>query len=652
MSGAALILEGNLLASTVLTPPESRRSTMAAVRAMSHARLTANSRLFFVAVLVLSAVYSSWHLGRGWVPHDEGALGQSAMRVLQGELPHRDFDEIYTGGLSYVNAAAFRVFGTTLLSMRLVLFALFLAWIPAVFYIASRLAPPLAAAGITLLCVAWSLPNYPAPLPSWYNLFLAVIGIAALFRWLEDRRARWLIAGGVAGGLSLLVKVVGLYYVAGVLLFLVFQAHEESRRALKLDSPNAAPRGRSYALFTTACLFAFLGALVLLVRHQLYPAELVQFVLPGIALSVLIIRNEWLQPAGSSGIRFRTLGRLLLPFLFGFALPVGLFLIPFARAHAVGALLNGVFVLPVLRFGAASHRMPSLTSLRALIPVLLLFAYGRQLAGRSTRHHWVILSLLMGAYLVATGTNPLLYHLVWFAIRNTLPMLVLLGAFILSRTRAADAESPLTRSRTMLLLSVSAVFTLVQFPFSAPIYFCYVAPLVALAAVALLPQVRPMAPAVPVSLLAFLIAFAVLRVNTSPLGSMGLWYQPYPATTSLALPRGHLDVPLQDANMYHAAVGVLQQHARGGYTWASPDCPEVYFLSGLKNPTRSLFDFFDEESGRTARILSALDQHGVTAIALNSSPAFSGAISDELVNALKVRYPFGTNVGKFQIRWQ
>jgi hypothetical protein len=144
----------------------------------------------------------------------------------------------------------------------------------------------------------------------------------------------------------------------------------------------------------------------------------------------------------------------------------------------------------------------------------------------------------------------------------------------------------------------------------------------------------------------------VMRVNTSPLGSMGLWYEPYPTTTSLALPRGHLDVPVQDANMYRTAVGVLQQHARGGYTWASPDCPEVYFLSGLRNPTRSLFDFFDEENGRTARILSALDQHGVTAIALNSAPSFSGGISDELAKALVVRYPFGTNVGKFEIRWQ
>jgi len=175
---------------------------------------------------------------------------------------------------------------------------------------------------------------------------------------------------------------------------------------------------------------------------------------------------------------------------------------------------------------------------------------------------------------------------------------------------------------------------------------------VALLAVALLPHARPMPPAVPASFLIFLVAFAVMRVNTSTLSGMGWMYQPYPRTASLALPRGGLDVPAREAEMYRVAVKVLQQHARGGYTWASPDCPEVYFLSGLGNPTRSLFDFFDDNTGRTARILSALERHGVTAIALNRAPEFTAGIPEDLVNALEQRYPFGANIGKFQIRWQ
>jgi hypothetical protein len=111
-------------------------------------------------------------------------------------------------------------------------------------------------------------------------------------------------------------------------------------------------------------------------------------------------------------------------------------------------------------------------------------------------------------------------------------------------------------------------------------------------------------------------------------------------------------VPDYDAKMYNIAVRLLRRHTRGGYTWASPDCPEIYFLAELRNPTRSLFDFLDEPAGRTARIMDALQRHGVTAVVLNRAPQFSAQIPDDLVAELEKRYPYGANVGKFQIRWQ
>jgi hypothetical protein len=608
----------------------------------------ADWRLLLLGVLAASALYVAWHLNRGWIPHDEGALAQSAERLLQGELPHRDFDDVYTGGLAYLNAGAFRLFGTTLLTMRLVLFALFVAWVPAVFYVASRLVRPVAAAGLTLLCVVWTLPNYPAPMPSWYNLFLAMLGLAALVRWLEDRRPRWLAAAGVAGGLSVLVKVVGLYFIAGVLLFLVFEAHARSRA---VGGPEAR-RGWAYALFTTICLLGFCAALVLVVHRQLYAAELVHLLLPGMLVAGLLIRNEWIEPAGGSRARFMTLARLLAPFIAGVALPVAIFLVPYVRANALAALVNGLFVLPVKRLDEASYRMLSLWSVLAVVPAWLLHAYGRRLAGRATRHHLIGLAAVLAALLVASGRVPLVYRSVWYGARNALPLLVLIGVVVMARVRPADAASPLRRSRTMLLLSASALLTLVQFPFPAPIYFCYIAPLVVLLAAALLPYSRPVTPVVPAALVVFLIAFAVLRTNTSALLGMGVLYRAYPETTSLGLPRGNLDVRVEDAAMYDRALAVLLRHARGGYTWASPDSPEVYFLSGLKNPTRTLFDFFDDDTERTPRILSTLERHGVTAVVLNAVPQFSDQVPEELRHALEARYPSAMNIGRFQIRWQ
>ena len=628
------------------TPAE--RDARAGAAPGAAARREVDWRLLLLGVMVVSAVYVAWHLGRGWVAHDDGTLAQSAERLLQGELPHRDFDEIYTGGLTYLNAAAFRVLGTTLFSLRIVLFAVFLAWVPAVFYLASRLVRPVTAAAVTLLCVAWSLPNYPAPLPSWYNLFLAVFGMAALFRWLEDPRRRWLVAAGVAGGLSLLVKVIGLYYVAGVLLFLVQQEQERSRAA----AASEARGGWAYGAFATGALLLFVAALLLLVRRQLFVAEFVQFVLPGALLAGLLIRVQWTQPAGPSRERFVALARLLGPFLLGVALPVALFLVPFVRAAALEPLFNGVFVLSAKRFGVAAYRMLSPWSMLSLVPFVVMAWYARRMAGRMPWWQVAGLASALVAYLVATGSTPVLYRVVWYGMRALLPMLVLLGVIALARPRVADTASPLLRAQTMLLLSVAAVFTLVQFPFSAPIYFCYVAPLVVLCAVALLRHARPMARAVPLLGVAFLTAFAVFRMNTSLLFGMGVLFVPYPPTASIGVPRAGLRIPDHEAQMYHVAVTMLQQHARGGYTWASPDCPELYFLSGLRNPTRSLFDFFDDPTGRTPRILQALDRHGVTAVVLNRAPQFSPQVADDLVAAIEERYPYGADVGKFQVRWR
>src|ERR1700739_170835 len=91
------------------------------------------SMLILLLVWLLSAVYAGMNLKREWVPHDEGILAQAAERVLHGEIPHRDFNDPYTGGVAYLDALAFRIFSPTLLALRYTLFAFFLFWVPTVF---------------------------------------------------------------------------------------------------------------------------------------------------------------------------------------------------------------------------------------------------------------------------------------------------------------------------------------------------------------------------------------------------------------------------------------------------------------------------------------------------------------------------------------
>ena len=65
------------------------------------------------ALILLALVYLTQFVDRGWVPHDEGQLGQCAALALGGALPHVGFQDAYTGALSQVYAAVFAASAST-----------------------------------------------------------------------------------------------------------------------------------------------------------------------------------------------------------------------------------------------------------------------------------------------------------------------------------------------------------------------------------------------------------------------------------------------------------------------------------------------------------------------------------------------------------
>src|SRR5688572_30749621 len=74
-------------------------------------------------LLALAVIYLAWFVPRGWVAFDEGMIGQTADWVLRGARPHVDYQEPYTGGLTLLYAALFRIVGVDLVNVRWLLFA-------------------------------------------------------------------------------------------------------------------------------------------------------------------------------------------------------------------------------------------------------------------------------------------------------------------------------------------------------------------------------------------------------------------------------------------------------------------------------------------------------------------------------------------------
>lgn len=611
--------------------------------------ITIAARWDFVVLLVVyvfGVAYESYFLFRGWFPWDEGALAESASRVLAGQLPHRDFGEIYSGGLNYLHAFAFLLFGEKLASMRIVLFAFFAVWIPVLYALGRRFASPAVAGAFVAACVAWSVPNYSASMPSWYNLFFATFALASLLRYFDQRRARWLVVAGLTCGLSIILKSTGIYAVVGVFLVLLF---DEQVRA----ESKAIKRRSSYLAFLLICVGAALALLIVLLHSRLGVSEAANFLAPGSFIAAFLIWNEVRVGRIEASTRLRSLVGPVGSFGLGLALPLLVFVAPYLVSNSLGSLLHGLIVEPSARLRFAAVSPPTLSSIPVTILVLIAFigvgyalsrpTFGERLAGAG----------LLAIWFVLTGTSYG-YTTTWTAVRDASILLVPVGAVAFAvalRRPGYDQTENVRRFAPLALLSFA---TLIQFPFSAPIYFCYVAPLVFLAALALATWRREIglgaySTTALVALFLFLAAFGVMRMNPMFIGGGATIGE----GALLRLARsGPLRVSPADSRLYERVVARIRETGTSSYIYAGPDAPELYFLADRRNPTRTTFEFFGRGPRHDGQLLRALDQHAVSVVALNLRPAFSPQLDSRVMAALAARYPHHERIGRFELRWR
>jgi hypothetical protein len=608
--------------------------------------------IVLAVVWLLSAVYVWQYLDRGWWPNNAGAFAMSALRVQGGELPHRDFDEIYTGGMSYLHALSFEVFGTSMTSMRRALFVVFLTWIPSFYFIATRFASPLVAGLFTLLATTWSLPIYSEPISSWYNLFLATHGLAALVRYFDGRRRRWLFIAGACGGLSVLAKIVGLYFLAAAGLALVF--HEARVRAA---SDNAAPaeerQGATlspFALSIAAGLSVCVVVAGFVISRWFGPWGFVHLGLPIAAVAVVAIVAEFRTPAAAFSARLAALWSLAWPLTLGAVIAIVPFVLPFALSGSLDMLARGLFMDPQLRLTVTATAPPPASW--AALPILVVLAWQWRWPSVST----LVLAAALAApavLLLAQGGGDAYYPAVIGAIRILLPCAVVAGSVRLLFGPRAMPGDP-APSAIFAVLSVAAMCALVQFPVAETIYIYFAAPLGLLAVLATADLRAPVSRTLVVCTAVTLVAFSALWINRSL--HLGLPRPPFVADDqvhTLAIDRaGGLRVRADEKTQYEVLVNALRRVARGEYIYATPDSAEVYFLSGFKNPTRTSYDFFDEPSGRVERIKKTLEDHKVSAVVINMRPQYSDPPPPELLSWLEKRYPHSGQVGIFRLLWQ
>ena len=608
------------------------------------------------ALVIAAGLYLFPFMLRTWVPHDAGLLGQSAERVLQGELPHRDFEDAYTGGLSFLHAAAFQLLGMKLTSLRWVLFASALAVVPALYGIAVRAAPPWLACLVTAACVVWSVPNYPGPLPTWYVLFLTIGGTYLLIRYGETGQRRWLLAAGVCGGLSLLFKIFGLYFLAAASFWFVF------RQLHSTNVPSESKTVRWVSLVVAAGVSITLLSLVaLLLRRSLDPLTAYHYLAPIAALCVAAVvgitrvGETRVGEKGSGTNGLMTMGRSLASevgvFYLGVLLPVVLFLIPYAMTGSLADLLHGVIVLPQLRLSDGAIELPPWqTALLVVVPIgiLLISAACEGPRSRVRPFARIMIGAVVLLLLLVSGSR---YYEIWYSLRWLLPMLAVLACLLLVRARPGGAPLSANQAQNLfLVVAVAALFNLVQHPTPFPWYFCYCAPLVLLSLL-YVGRLAPRCRFGVAALLTLYLAFAVVQMNRGY-----FTVRPSDVTSpshTLDIPRGGLLVSDDYKRKYESLVALVQTHsAPDTEIFAAPDCPQVYFLCERRNPTRTMYDFFDTRSDRTDQLIHMLDQRPIAVVVINRKPVFSGRLDPRLVAAIESRFDRREDVGEFTVAWR
>ena len=602
-------------------------------------RLAASRGERIIGVLMVLAAlgYLSYFVPRGWVPHDEGMIGQSAEQVLYGAIPHVDYQEAYTGGLSWLYAGLFKFAGIDLVYVRWLLFAAVSCAAFLMYAIFSRYVRPAGAALAVWVAVVWSFPNYFAGLPSWWLVICALAGFWAFIRYVETNRWRYLAGAALAAGLALVVKQTGLYVIVALVLAILYNGGMTQQRS----SPGA--RVEQLARWGAAALSMALAALVL--GPRLFRPEFVYLFCPIVACALVLLFPFEAQPEGS---RSRSTLTSLASATAMAAVPLLILLIPYMKENHLRDFVYGAFVLPGKRVDFASAIMPSaVLTLGTSVPLLALVFFSSRPSVSSLAKVllWVLAILL--PYLALT--NVIGYQLIWQASRAFVPAISIWICWRLASGRVEGTD----RRRVMFLAAATlAWISLNQFPFAAPIYFCYVTPLAVVAAVVAANDVSALRRHTAVAWAVMLLIFGVVSANRGFINTLGFRHEPQQLDTALNLPRGHLTIRASEADVYRRLIFAIQQRLGGGELIAGPDCPEVYFLAGLLNPSGTVFDFLTADPAAPGRNEDDGPWSKGNVIVLNHEPQFSRAPSESLSARLRREFPNGEEIGHFEVRWR
>jgi hypothetical protein len=487
----------------------------------------------FIVVVSINALLLWGFHDRYWYPVDEGVYAHLAERLLAGEVLHVDIVDFHPGYGDFLNAAAFRMFGTDLVSLRYPLIAGALLQSLFVFALLQRRSLLLAACA-AVASIALGVIHFLNPTPHWYALF----GTCCLVYWMNAApRVDWIRlvgTGFIVGAITLFHQLLGVLVGTGVLV-------------VALQGQSGEAHGRHRLAGQLLLVFVLIGLVVYLMRS------------PAMEFSGVLLFACW-----PLAILLRSVGRMRTAN--ADACRVVLLL-------ASGALLSSV---PLLVYCAAhSSWRDTLTD--------SVFA-ALSLGVRSTEaQSWYGLLALAGLFQALTPSTPIEFvNGVFWAV---LPLLAAING-VLILTAAQD------RHTEMNALPILSAFYAVSSLYMQNAIYLFFSAGMSLAAILWWLSTQPrMARLLGACAATILSAIAVLFHAGQPAtrGNLELLrgVNVLSGRTTAPLDRASFRLDAVEQSSYPALVNVIETNvAPGTPIFAVPNDATLYFLSRRPNPFR------------------------------------------------------------------
>ena len=178
----------------------------------------------------LSLAYCLLGFNLGINIFDEGMQVYGAVRILNGDIPFKDFFYLYPPGQIYLIAGLFKFFGNTLMTLRLWLIILSSLFSLLVYYISLLFIRKRSAIIVWFLSLIW-ISSYRPISPMVSLLPLVFISCLYMVYFFRKENPRYLLLAGLFAGLCLLFKQEhGVFIIIGELfLFFLFSIEESNK---------------------------------------------------------------------------------------------------------------------------------------------------------------------------------------------------------------------------------------------------------------------------------------------------------------------------------------------------------------------------------------------------------------------------------------